>query len=167
MNEKMTFVPRKHSISQVFVFVLLGIFAVMSTLMVLLSAQMYRGVVGKTEQNSSYRILTSYVSNAVRGSDVRNGIFADEGNGTDMLVLASDIDGAAYETLIYCHDGMLRELFTDAGQEFAPEYGEIICEAQSFEARIENGLLSVWMTDGAGDSVSIDIALRSRQEAGE
>ena len=66
MNEKMTFVPRKHSISQVFVFVLLGIFAVMSTLMVLLSAQMYRGVVGKTEQNSSYRILTSYVSNAVR-----------------------------------------------------------------------------------------------------
>ena len=88
-------------------------------------------------------------------------------NGTDMLVLASDIDGAAYETLIYCHDGMLRELFTDVGQEFSPEYGEIICEAQSFEARIENGLLSVWMTDGAGDSVSIDIALRSRQEAGE
>ena len=37
----------QHSMQGVFVFVLLGLFAVMSTLMVLLGAQMYRGTVDR------------------------------------------------------------------------------------------------------------------------
>ena len=166
MTERRTFVPPKHSIAQVFVLVLLGIFAVMSTLMVLLSAQMYRGVVSRTEQNSTYRILTSYVSNAVRASDAENCVYTDHRNGVDMLVLTSEIDGDAYETLIYCHGGMLRELFADADQEFDPEYGEIICSAQSFAAQIDNDLLTVTLTDGTGGSATIDIALSCSQEDG-
>ena len=45
----------------VFVFVLLGLFAVMSTLMVLLGAQMYRNTVDKTTENNEGRVLTAYV----------------------------------------------------------------------------------------------------------
>lgn len=166
MIQRRTFVSRSHPITQVFVFVLLGIFAVMSTLMVLLSAQLYRDVVGKTEQNSTYRILTSYVANAVRSGDGNGGISTDCRNGVDMLVLTTEEEGWTFETLIYCHDGALRELFTDAGQEFDPEYGEIICSAQSFTARTGSGLLTIDMTDAEGDSVSLEIALRSSQEAG-
>ena len=161
MSKAGTFAPHRHSISQVFVFVLLGVFAVMSTFMVLLSAQMYRGIVDQTEQNSAYRIMTSYVMNAVRGSDKADSIYIDERNGIDVLVFGWNVDGDIYETLIYCHDGMLRELFTSADQDFEPDYGEKICSAQSFEAVINDGLLEVKMTDGMGDEVRVDVALRS------
>ena len=161
MNGRKSFTPRKHPVSQAFVFMLLGIFAVMSTLMVLLSAQLYRSVIDRTEQNTARRILTGYVSNAVRGSDADGGVYADNRGGTDVLALAMDVDGDVYETLIYCHEGVLYELFMEPGQEFDPEYGSVICEAQSFAARIEDGLLTAEMTDGDGRSARIDIALRS------
>lgn len=167
MTERRTFVPRRHPVAQLFVFVLLGIFAVMSTVMVLLSAQMYRGVIDRSEQNSAHRILTSYVSNAVRGRDEAGCVYTDRRGGEDVLVLATEADGEIYETLIYCHDGMLREIFAAAGQEFDPEYGEIICGAQSFEARIDGGLLTAEMTDGGGGSARIEIALRCSQEAAD
>ena len=167
MNQRRSFAPRRHSISQVFVFVLLGVFAVLSTFMVLLSAQLYRGIVDQTEESGAHRILTSYVANAVRGSDCAGGVSVDERSGVSMLVLGRDVDGERYETLIYCHDGKLRELFAAADQEFEPDYGEEICAAQHFEARISGGLLEMTMTDGAGSNAVIDIALRCSQEAGD
>jgi len=166
LNKKRSFAPRRHTISQVFIFVLLGVFAVMSTFMVLLSAQLYRGIVNQSERSSERRILTSYVANAVRGSDCADAVYTDQRAGVNMLVLSRDVDGETYETLIYCHDGKLCELFTAADQEFEPGYGEEICSAQAFEARISGGLLQIAMTDGAGSDAAIEIALRCSQEAG-
>ena len=165
MNARTNFEPRNHMISQVFVFVLLGVFAVLSTFMVLLSAQLYRGVVGHTEQTATHRILTSYVMNAVRANDATDAIYIDERNDIDMLVFNWDVEGELYETKVYCYDGMLRELFTKASQEFKPGYGEAICEADSFAAMIDNGLLKIDVTDGEGNEIDIDIALRCSQEA--
>ena len=51
----------QHSVQGVFVFVLLGLFALMATLVVLLGAQMYRGIVDMSTNNANERILTSYV----------------------------------------------------------------------------------------------------------
>ena len=166
MNKRRSFASHRHSISQVFVFVLLGVFAVISTFMVLLSAQLYRDIVNQTELSGAHRILTSYVANAVRGNDCAGSVYTDERAGVPMLVLGREIDGEKYETLIYCHEGKLCELFSEAMQEFDPGYGEEICDAQAFEARISDGLLHIAMTDSAGCDAAIDIALRCSQEAG-
>lgn len=167
MNKRRSFAPRRHTISQVFVFVLLGLFAVLSAFMVLLSAQLYRSVVDQTELSSAHRILTSYVANAVRGSDCADTVYTDKRGGIDVLVFDRFVEGEEYETLIYCHEGSLCELFTEASQEFDPGYGEEICGAQAFEARIDGGLLEIALTDSAGSNVTIDIALRCSQEAGD
>ena len=56
----------QHSMQGVFVFVLLGLFAVMSTLMVLLGAQMYRNTVDHAEANNEGRLLGAYVRSMIR-----------------------------------------------------------------------------------------------------
>ena len=58
-----------HAISGVFVFMLLGIFAVFSTVMVLLSAKAYRGVVDKAAMHNSVRVASSYIRTMLRSDD--------------------------------------------------------------------------------------------------
>lgn len=160
-----TKITHNHTISQVFVFVLLGVFAVLATMMVLLSAQLYRGIVDQTDQHSAERILSSYVANVVRSGDESGMVEIDTRDGIDMLVLGMDVDGERYETLIYCYEGTLRELFTSAEQEFEPDYGEIICNAQAFQPVMQNGLLEMSLTDDLGQQNTLYIALRCSQEA--
>lgn len=158
-------VANRHTIAQAFVFLLLGVFAVLSTLMVLLSAQMYREAVARTEQHCERRILSSYVANVVRGSDEADMVSVEKRAGLDVLVLRTDIDGAGYETLVYCYDGALRELFAEATDEFDPDYGEIICDAQAFVPEISNELLRIGLVDANGSESEVCIALRTGQEA--
>jgi hypothetical protein len=164
LNELNKGTTQKRSISQVFVFLLLGVFAVFSTFMVLLGAQLYRGTVDQTEQHSDKRLLFSYVTNAVRGNDAADLVYVDNRGGIDMLVFGLDADGERYETMIYCYDGTLRELFIDAQQEFEPDYGEIICNAGAFVPQLEDGLLTIAMEDSTGSRETLHIALRCSQE---
>lgn len=167
MNENKAAVKHSHTISQAFVFLLLGVFAVMSTLMVLFSAQLYRGAVAQTEQNSTARVLTSYVMNVVRGNDAAGSVHVDERGGVDVLAFDWKQDGAHYETLVYHYDGYLRELFADANQAFDPEFGDEICPAQGFRPEIRDGMLVVSLTDEHGQESVIHLALRSGQEAAD
>lgn len=164
MNDMHGGMIQRHSISQVFVFLLLSVFAVFSTLMVLLGAQMYRGTVDQTERNGERRVLINYVKNVVRGNDCANMVRIDHRSGIDMLVFAYDFDGDLYETMVYCYEGELRELFIDAEQEFEPEYGESICKAQAFVPEMNDGLLTVHLTDAQGQNSELRIALRCSQE---
>ena len=164
MNDMHGGMVRDRSISQVFVFLLLGVFAVFSTLMVLLGAQLYRGTVDQTDQHSERRVLYNYVKNIVRGNDSVDIICIDNRMGIDMLVFAYDFDGETYETMVYCYEGELRDLFIDSEQEFEPEYGESICKAQSFVPELDDGLLTIRMTDAQGQAGEMHIALRCSQE---
>jgi len=155
---------RRHGISGTFVFLLLGIFAVFSTLLVLLGAQLYRGIVDQGAQNNARRVLYSYVMNAVRGNDASGSVRLAEYDGMDMLVFCMDAGEEAYETRIYCHDGALRELFASVDSEFEPDYGEVICPAQAFEARLQGNLLEMRITDAQGESGTVHVALRCAVE---
>ena len=166
MNENNAAVKHSHTISQAFVFLLLGVFAVMSTLMVLFSAQLYRGIVAQSEESAERRVLTSYLVNVARGNDALNQVHIDAREGVDVLVFDWKDGESHYETLVYQHDGYLRELFTDAEQPFDPDFGEEICPAQAFFPEIENGMLEMTVTDANGGESVIHMALRSGQEAG-
>ena len=58
-----------HAISGVFVFLLLGIFAVFSTVMVLMSAKAYKGMVDESALHNSVRVASSYIRTMLRGND--------------------------------------------------------------------------------------------------
>lgn len=154
---------RRHVISGAFVFLLLGVFAVFATLMVALGAQLYRDVVSDADAHNDRRILMSYVTNVVRGSDGADRICVETMDGVDVLTLRS----GRFETRIYCYEGALREMFTAAGEPFVPEYGEVICAAAGFEPRLEGNLLEMTVTDAKGEAQSLHVALRTDQEGAQ
>ncbi|MBR1820921.1 MAG: DUF4860 domain-containing protein [Clostridia bacterium] len=150
----------QHSMQGVFVFVLLGLFAVMSTLMVLLGAQMYRNTVEHASANNEGRVLSAYVRSMIRAEDAADAVAIEDYDGVKALALHETIDDEEYVTWLYSYDGQLYEQFTGADRDFAPQSGTAICPAASFEPAIEGGLLTVNMVDGAGEPCTVRVGLR-------
>ncbi len=153
----------QHGMQGVFVFVLLGLFAVMSTLMVLLGAQMYRNTVDRATANNEERVLGAYVRSMVRAEDAADAVGIEEHDGVKALALREDYDGEAFVTWLYCWEDQLYEQFTEAEGEFEPQSGTAICSAGSFEPRLEGNLLTIDMTDGKGEPETVMVALRCAQ----
>lgn len=126
--------PRQKSpVNGLLVFLIYGMFAVFSLLLVVIGAKVYRDVTVTGEENAQVRAMFSYVSNKVRMNPGGEGnVYLEERDGIPVLVLREISEGTAYETLIYCSDGVLRELYGAAGQEFYPESGEKITEVKDF-----------------------------------
>lgn len=148
------------AISGAFVFLLLGIFALFSTLMVLLSAQLYRATVDQTAWHNERRVLGSYLMNVARSNDADGALELLELEGTPVLALGFDSDGERYQTQIYLYDGHIRERFAAASEPFEPDYGEPICPAQAFEPSIDGDLLRVRVVDSQGNEEYLHVALR-------
>ncbi len=155
-----------HAMSGVFIFMLLGIFAIMSTLLVLLGAQAYRAVVDSAARNAEERILLSYPANKVRMNDDQDHLRVEDVDGTKTLVISQDFDGSLYETRIYCYDGWLYEVFQEHGDEIALEDGEALTQAAYFRPEIKNGLLTFEVGTPEGAQYRMNVALRSQAAKG-
>lgn len=153
----------QHSMQGVFVFVLLGLFAVMSTLMVLLGAQMYRDTVDHTTTNNEDRVLAAYVRSMVRAQDAAASVRVENCGGVEALKMTSEDAGRSFTTWLYCYDGSLYEHYTSASDDLMPEKGTAICPAGSFSPRIEGSLLTVELTDADGEQETVRVALRCAQ----
>lgn len=148
-----------HTASGLFVFLLLGVFAVFSTVMVLLGVKAYRGAVDRTEAHNASRISSAYIRSMLRADD-EAGVFSVEScEGTvgepgaeqsvtvDALTLRNDY-GEEYITRIYVYGGALREWFTRASEPFRPDRGEIVCPADELTAEKTGSLLTVRIRTG-------------------
>ncbi len=155
-------ISSSHDISGVFVFMLLGIFAVFSTVMVLLSARVYKGTVDRLTEHNAQRIAPAYVRSMVRADDQNGGVIVEEIGGITTVTLISNEDEDAYATRLYCYEGTLRELFTDADREFVPEEGEEVCSCDALTAQVSPGLLTVSLLNG-DTWTQVDIALHALQ----
>ena len=153
----------QHSMQGVFVFVLLGLFALMSTLMVLLGAQMYRSTVNNAQTNNARRVVSAYLRSMVRAQDGYASVEIEDHDGTKTVSLYEDIGMDRYVTWIYAHDGKIWEQFTSAGYDFDPEDGTPIVEVGSFEPEVSDGLLTVRLTDGAGEPSVVRVALHGAE----
>ena len=153
----------QHSMQGVFVFVLLGLFAVMSTLMVLLGAQMYRNTVDRSTANNEDRVLSAYVRSMIRAEDTSDAMEIGEYDGVKTLAMREDLDGEIYVTWLYCYEGQMYEWFTSDDGEFRPESGTVICPAQRFEPSLDKGLLTVNMVNAKGVPETVQVALRCAQ----
>ena len=140
----------QHSVQGVFVFVLLGLFALMATLVVLLGAQMYRGIVDMSTNNANERILTSYVRSMVRAGDARGRVSIGQFGGGNAVSISEDIGGEEYVTWIYAHNGQLFEQFSSAQEELSPDAGSAITQVTHFDASLVGNLLSVRLEDQSG-----------------
>ncbi len=152
-----------HSMQGVFVFVLLGLFAVMSTLMVLLGAQMYRNTVDHATENNEGRVLGAYVRSMIRAEDSAGDVAIEDHDGVNTLALYEQIDDERYVTWLYCYNGQMYEQFTGADRQFKPLSGTVICPAKTFAPALNDNLLTVNVVDGANRMDTVRVALRCAQ----
>ena len=156
MNES-----RNHSIAGLFVYLLLGMFAVMSLALVLLGIKTYSAAAEMTRSHNTERILTSYVRTVLRGSDTQNAVYTEELEGLPVLTVCYAGEEESYYTRIYAYEGRLCEQFTGEEIEFDPELGETLCPCSSFTPEIENGLVRLTFTEAAGTEQTVYVALQA------
>ena len=164
MNERVT---GGHSITGAFIFLLLGLFAVMSSILVLSGVGAYRGAAASADRTSERRVLSAYVRGRVRSLDAEGAVGAETVDGVPVLTLTEYYD-EAYMTRLYVSDGMLREWFSEADNPFRIGDGDEILPAQSMDVEISEGLVHVtFVTPDGEETVESDIALRCEAQAGQ
>ena len=147
------------SVSSMFVYLLLGLFALVCTLAVLLGVGFYRSVAATAERNAEERIAGSFLRSMVASRAACGGVYVEPFEGSDVIVLPETIDGEELVTRIYCRGGMLLECFGYMEDEFDPELGEPVCSAERLEAVAGNGLLkvTVFTLDGGARSIAVAV----------
>jgi hypothetical protein len=158
-------------IQSVFVLLLLALFAVLSTFLVTMGAQIYRNTVDSAEENNHSRIASAVVRSTVWAEDGGKVLIEDLGDGISALSVVNEYDGVKYYKRLYCAmnsdplDGeprsFLWESYNSEDIEFNPENGESLCELNGFVPSIENEMLTVELETPAGIKSTIRMALRT------
>lgn len=146
-------IKSSHTISGLFVFLLLGVFVVFSMTMVLLGTKAYRGTVIKSEMHNRERIASAYIRSMLRSDDEAGVLLIEDLDGVQTVSMLNSYDDESYVTRIYVYDGMLREWFASANMEFEAWTGESVCEAESMKAELKDGLLTVVIRVDGKDNV--------------
>ena len=152
------------SIQNVFVLLLLAIFAGMSTLLVVLGARVYRNTVTTAEEHNNTRIIAAMVRSAIWAEDGVSEIGTEIFDGVPILTIRSVYDDEAYVKRLYAYDGFLWESFSSEEYPFMFEAGESICPLKSFEPTIGNNVLNAMIVDMNGNCDQIRVSLKSKRK---
>lgn len=158
------------------------IFAVCILAVLFTGADNYKKIVDRNRISYDRRIAVSFLTTKVRQGDLPGAIDIRQVQGQDVLILKEEINGASYETWIYCYDGMIRELFTAAGSGLSLEAGTPILKAEELQfwwkedpgkeavdqkpADSQGRLLRIKVTTGGDVSDTWTLKLRSGEEVG-
>lgn len=145
---------KAHSIDIIFMLVLFSVFAVMSVLLILIGSNVYGKITTSQEINGNNRTVLSYITNKVRACQVEGGVYLEEKDGAEVLVIVSSEGDDTYETLIFEKNGRLKEATIAAGDDYNLEFGDVLAEVSEFSMELNSvtGVLSV--TVGTQDETS-------------
>lgn len=122
---------------------LLLIFSAAILLLLLTGAKSYKALVTRGRTTQDERICELYLSNRLHQAASPESMRLARYDGIDCLEIVSKIDGKEYLTRVYCADGWIRELFSDAELTFRADAGERVAEAQGLSFEEKDGLLLV------------------------
>ena len=167
MSKRSTRSPKM--IQNVFVLLLLSVFAILSTFLVTVGAQLYRNTVDSAEKNNNTRIMTAVVRSAIWAED--GGLVETENLAYDVedgpsgeltaLSILHEYDGEVFVKRLYAYEGWLRESFTEREMPFNPEYGEELCEIAGFEPAIDGKQLTVGLETKDHQQSTVKMFLRA------
>ena len=154
---------RKSDMGGLLALLLLGVFGVCGLSVLLTGAGAYRGLAERDREAYSWRTAAQYLTTKVRQADQWNGVSVENFGGRDALALTEEIGGEDYVTRVYCDGGYIRELFSSADADLAPEDGEKIIEADAlkFSPGPADREIIAEITDTDGGTTRLVLALRS------
>lgn len=153
----------KSSLEGVLALVLFCIFAVCILAVLLIGAATCKRLAARQQNVYAERMIPQYLATKVRQADRQGAVQIGEFGGVAALELVERFDTEEYITRIYCYDGYLRELFSTASGEFAPEDGEKIQEAGQVDFSLQEGVLSIAVIQQDGEKTELKLLLRSTE----
>ena len=132
----------------VFVLCVFALFVAVSFLLILIGIKQYSYTRDTANQSYVKRTVSSYLQEKIRQNDSRGCIDVLSLEGCDALAFTT-IDGdTEYTTLIYCHDGSLRELVVTDTSVYSLASGQKILPISDFKPTITtDGLICIEVTD--------------------
>ena len=159
-------VKKKNHLSGVGVLLVFAVFGV-SVLMVLLTgADAVKTLSERDQESYARRTILQYITTRVRQGDERGRVSVRRMEDRDVLVLAEEIEGCIYETLVYGYDGYLCELFAEADSGVELEFGELILPLEALGFSREGAHVRADVTFAGGGRQSLTLALRSERGSG-
>ena len=150
------------TIQNVFVLLLLSLFACLSTFLVTIGAQLYRNTVDSAERNNNSRIMTAVVRSTILAQDGgKISVERLDDWGINALTITEEIDGETYRTRLFAYEGYLLETYMGEEVEFNPEYGEELCDLKEFEPEINGKQLTVRLKATDDTESTIRMTLRA------
>ena len=157
---------RRHKgISSLAALLMLLVFAVALLAVLLGGANVYDRLTARDSESYDSRTCVQYLTTKVRQSENATCLSLSQFGDGDCLTITEHINGVAFTTQVYCHDGWLMELFTLKGAGLPPEGGAKIIQAQALTLTQEGSLLHMNIVDGNGTPSSISLHLRGGEEA--
>lgn len=138
---------------------LILLFSVLSLMTLLSGIGVYKSNVESASRNNQARASLFYVTNKVRAAD-SDTLRIEQRSGISVLLFTDTIEEIDYETMIYCYNGSLCEMFSRRGRSFQPENGTEIIPISSFEASLEKSLLTLRIEDDTQKVYETKLALK-------
>ncbi len=158
---------KKEKVRSLLVLVLFAVFSVCVLSVLLMGAEVVQRITERDQGSYDHRTAAQFVTTKVRQADVADMIFAgdffqeDVSMQGDTLFLTSVLEGETYCTKIYCRDGYLWELLSQAGGRFLPEDGEKIMKLHDLHFSMEDRMLYAELKYEDGQMEQIALHLRS------
>ena len=139
------------------VLALCGLFAVLAVGLALLSSGVYRRTAEAADENAVRRTALSYLINQVHRADRDGGVAVGTFGGSDALALTETVEGTSYVTLLYCLDGQLMELYTEAGSGLTPADGLPVLALEDLSVETDGARITFTVTapDGTVSTASV------------
>ena len=154
----------KSSISSLAALTVFTLFAACALCVLLSGAGVFRRLVARGQESYALRTCTQYISTRVRQCENGARLRVEPFGETQALVLEEDVDGEVYVTVVYCHDGWLRELFFARNGSFSPQDGEKLIQMEQLRFACSNEELTVSLTDQFGVQRDLFFSLTGREE---
>lgn len=153
----------QHHIDALIALLLFGVFAVCVLAVLLTGADAYRRLTLRDQAAYERRACTQYIATKVRQADAEGAVAVTDIDGVPALALGQD---GEFVTYIYCHGGWLRELYIWCEEPPAPQDGQELVQAEGLDLSLEDGLLTVRVTQDGGGADTLLLSLRSGEGAG-
>lgn len=154
---------QRHGLEGLAALLLFAVFAVCVLMVLLTGADAYRRLTDRDRETFDRRTGVQYMAARVRQADAEGAIAVEDLEGVQALVLGK---GEDYVTWVYCYEGNLMELYASEGAGLGPEDGEKVMELGGMEASLQDGTLTLEVTDAGGHRDSLVFALQSGKECG-
>ena len=139
---------------------LICLFAFCSLALALLGGKAYKNIQGNVDKSYSGTVAASYLRTKLGQNNAAGNITLKEGDGTQVLVIATVIQEREFETRIFMHEGKLVETFGSASQPLDATAGNTIATLKSCDFEIaDDGLFTASFENAEGEVTRTAFAL--------